>query len=207
MSSNPTTSTLPEGYGLVAELNLSEDMKVLLLLNFGSLVLFVLFGVSFIWLLQALRPEIGAGIASFSLAFFDMDNFIVWIVALLVIIFVMVFLHEAIHGLLFWFFTGSRPKFGFKGAFAYAAAPDWYIAKPAYTVIGLAPLVVISLLGFAVLLAAPSQWILPVLLLITMNASGAAGDIYTIWWVLKKPESAMVQDFGDRMKVYAPEGD
>ena len=60
---------------------------------------------------------------------------------------VMIVLHEGLHGLFFWLFTREKPKFAFKGFYAYAAMPDWYLPKKEYLITALAPLVGITLLG------------------------------------------------------------
>jgi len=114
----------------------------------------------------------------------------------------MVFLHEGIHGLFFWIFTKEKPKFGFKLIYAYAGAPGWHITKWPYLVIGIAPLIIISIIGFAVMLIVPVEWIIPIMLFITINAGGAAGDIYTVFWLLKSPENILVHDSGDWVKIF-----
>jgi hypothetical protein len=113
-------------------------------------------------------------------------------------------LHELIHGAFFWIFTGARPIFGLRLAYAYAAAPDWYIPRNAFLMIGLAPLVLISLGGAALLPAMPPS-LLPIWwLALTANASGAVGDLYIVGWLLSKSAHLYINDCGDRMSVYAP---
>jgi hypothetical protein len=111
-------------------------------------------------------------------------------------------MHEGIHGLFFWIFTKEKPKFGFKIVYAFAGAPDWYITKTPYLVIGIAPFIIITLLGFGLLLVVSKSWILPVMLFITLNASGAVGDLYTVFWLLGAPKSILVRDTGERVTVF-----
>ena len=205
MTAKPT-SQLPENYQQIDTLDLTEDTNVAILINIGSLGLFIGFGALIVLFLRLVRP-------AFSLAE-ELSNFLtgdfgvtfLWLLVFLGINLVMIFLHEAVHGLFFWIFTQSRPKFGFRGFYAFASAKDWYIPKKPYTVVGLAPLVILTVVGVIALLFVPSPWILPVLLFITLNFAGAVGDMYTVYWLLKKPEDILVQDFGDRMQVYGPEG-
>src|SRR6266699_209791 len=68
---------------------------------------------------------------------------------------VVLILHELTHGLFFWLFTKSRPAFGFKGWYAYAAAPGWYLPRAQFLVVVGAPLTLLSLLGEALLLLVP----------------------------------------------------
>jgi hypothetical protein len=113
-------------------------------------------------------------------------------------------LHELIHGLFFWLFTRTRPAFGFKGAYAYAAAPGWYIPRSQYIIVGLAPLVLITLGGFALLVVVPA-WLIPALLfVVVMNGAGAVGDIAVVGWLLVQPRATLVHDLGDAVAIYRP---
>jgi hypothetical protein len=204
LHSSKSTRELPNGYEFIDMLDLVQDQKLLITISLASLILFALFGTMFIGLLQLMRPDFKGLSGEFSLDLFEPGTLFVLMLSLLAISMVMVILHEAIHGLFFWLFTGGRIKYGFKGAYAYAAAPDWYIPRKPYLIVSLAPLVIITVVGFTVLLFVPQSGIFAVLLLITMNASGAAGDLYAFIWILKQPKEVLIQDFGERMKVYGP---
>jgi hypothetical protein len=140
---------------------------------------------------------------NFSFTSASPGSFLMPLLVLLGVIFAMVILHEAIHGLFFRLFTGGKVKFAFKGAYAYAAAPDWYVNKPPYLLISLAPLVLITVLGLISLLFAPASWISPLMLLITLNASGAIGDLYVFFLLLRMPGDVLVRDFGEQMEIYS----
>ncbi|NJN17657.1 MAG: DUF3267 domain-containing protein [Oscillochloris sp.] len=71
-----------------------------------------------------------------------------------------------------------------KGLYAYAAAPDWYLPRRPYFSVALAPLLAISLLGIGMLLIVPATWIPVVLLAIVLNAAGAIGDLPVAAWLL-----------------------
>ncbi len=197
---------LPEGYGLLQTLDLNKNIKLAIGLNLASLVLFAVFGVGFYWLLILLRPGLANVQGLFETGLFTSDSAFTQFLIIALVYLGMIVLHEAVHGLFFWLYTQERPEFGFRGLYAYAGAPDWYFAKRPYLLVGLAPLVLISLVGFIAMLLAPSGWIFPLLLFITLNASGAVGDIYAFFWILPKQEGILVQDFGDRMQVYSPDG-
>lgn len=197
-----STTTLPENYRLSGTLDLSKNQKAVLLLNLVGLGLFILFG----WLLLrasiSLRPAMANALFSFSV-----DNalqFVVWLAVLLASTVVMVLLHEGVHGLFFWLATGARPKFGFRGAYAYACAPDWYLPRGPYLWISLSPLVVLTLLGLALVRVLPLS-VLPVLLLLmVLNASGAVGDLAVFFWLLGKPAGSLANDRGDAVSLYTP---
>ncbi len=188
------TKTLPANYTRQTTLDLSNRVS-LLLLNLAALGLFTLCGMAFC--LAALRLR-----ADFDLmTLFDWP--IVSLFLLLAAIPVTLSVHEIIHGVFFWLYTRERPRFGFKGAYAYAAAPDWYLPRNQHIVVGLAPLIVISL---GILLAA---WLplaaLPILIVCTtFNAAGAVGDLATVAWELTRARQAYVRDRGDIFEVYEP---
>ncbi|MBW6465881.1 MAG: DUF3267 domain-containing protein [Brevefilum sp.] len=194
--------TLPEGYDLYRTLDLIKDRKLLLILSAASLGLFLACWAGLVWLLQQLRPDLTPGRGSFEFRLSGIGGVLIPLLVLLGVVFAMVIVHEAIHGVCFWLFTGGRVKFAFKGAYAYAAAPDWYVYKQPYKVVSLAPLVLITVLGLLALLWVPANWVAPLMLLIAMNASGAVGDIYVVFLLTKLPGEALVQDFGEQMLLF-----
>lgn len=206
MSKQQPTQSLPEGYELRARVDLIKNRKLLLILSLASVVMLIICGAGLWWLLQFLRPDfVVAG--SFSLTVDSGGTAFTSLLILLGVVFGMLILHEAIHGLFFWIFTGGRVKFAFKGAYAYAAAPDWYLPKSPYLVVSLAPLVLITLLGIVAFLWVPLSWIPAIMLLIIMNASGAVGDIYVFFWLLGLPSDGLIRDFGEQMEVYTHNGE
>jgi hypothetical protein len=198
--------TLPEGYQKYKNLDLIKDQKLLILLSLASVGLFIASWAGLAWLLIRLRPDLASEGVSFSLTSDSTGSFITPLLVLLAVIIAMVILHEAIHGLFFHLFTGGKVKFAFKGAYAYAAAPDWYVDKAPYMLISLAPLVLITVLGVILLLFVPVGWISPVMLLIALNASGAIGDIYVFFLLLRTPGDVLIQDFGEQMDIFIQDG-
>lgn len=204
MSRPQATQTLPENYRLLRFLNLIQDRKVLLYLSLASLVLFVAAWVGLVGLLQRLRPDFAARGTAFSFTVTGIVGIILPLIVIFGVMFVMLITHEAIHGLFFWLFTGGRVKFAFKGAYAYAAAPDWYLPKLPYMVVSLAPLVLMTCAGIVALLWVPLTWITPIQLLISMNVSGAVGDIYVFLLLTRIGDEVLIQDFGEQMAIYVP---
>lgn len=115
---------------------------------------------------------------------------------------VVMFLHEMIHGLFYWLFTGSRPKFGFKVLYAYAAAPGWYVPRPQFFVVGAAPLVLLSLLGLALLMFIPWVAVPWVLIGLILNATGAIGDLYMLARLIVVPGKVLIEDQADGITWY-----
>lgn len=189
---NPTKE-LPSTYKRTETLDLSQDKKAFALLNVLGVVVMLLTGWFLIWLTPMLRPE-----PSLELTVQGWIIIPVFLVALVGI----TILHEAIHGVFWFFFTHERPTFGFKGVYAYAAAPAWYMPRNAYLVVGLAPLVFITTFGVVLLPVLPYVAVVPTMVLLAAHAGGAAGDIYVTYWCLKKPKTILMHDVGDAITMY-----
>jgi hypothetical protein len=113
-----------------------------------------------------------------------------------------VVLHEAMHGVFFWLFTRERPQFGIGWGYAYAHAPGWYFPRWSYALIGLAPLIFLTLIGFALLPNVNPFWVFPLLLGMLINASGAVGDLWIVLKVVTEKGELLVEDTGDGFKIY-----
>jgi putative zincin peptidase len=191
---------LPAAYRPVATLDLARDRRTRLLLGLAGIPLLIIFGALFIAAAVALSPQrelILTGQLSDTQA-------LLALVALLLISVLVMAAHELVHGLLYGLFTGARPHVGFKGLYAYTAAPEWYIPRGRFLVVGLAPLVLLSLAGLAVMPFAPS-WAVPALVLaLILNAVGAVGDLYAAGWMLAHPQARLARDTGDAITLYAP---
>jgi len=190
---------LPANYVATGEFNL-EDTRLLTALNLIGLGLLVGAAWFFAFVFYRLRPQEG----EISLVF-RADTALeigVTLLTLLGLVVIMVVVHEALHGLGFWWFTRELPKFRFKVWYASASAPGWYFRLPDYLIIGLLPFIGISLLGILLVPWVPSGWLVPLWALLTMNASGAVGDLAVVVWLLRFPRTAWVQDFHTRMVVY-----
>ena len=193
------TKTLPEGYNLLREIDLHKDMATLVKLNIWGMIL--LFPVSFLlyWLSKVLRP-LPTSITEIVSPQLSAMAYLAMII--LAFIFIMV-IHELLHGIVFWRITHQLPKFGFRGAYAFAAAPDWFIPRKAYFFIGAAPLVIISIVGVLLIPVIPIQFLGTWLFGVLMNAVGAVGDIYILFVLLRLPASILVRDQGDVISFYS----
>lgn len=199
-----STRTLPPQYHLFKRLSI-RDNAPMLLLNIVSLAALGLIGVLLLVLLQWLRPGDVADIFTFSIK--GTSNFIVTIFIILGATAAMMVVHEAFHGVFFWLFTGARPKFGFRGSYAFAAAPDWYLPRDSYLITSLAPLVGITLIGVLLLALLPARWVPLLMLVVALNAAGAVGDLWVAWWLVRCPPDALGNDQGDVTCLYVPDGD
>ena len=198
------TQSLPPGYHSIGSIDLKNNLRAILWLNLAGLGLFGVAGWAFTQALYLLRPtEAGVGLAN-ALNFRGISEILQSVLAFVVLYILMIVVHEAFHGLFFWIFTRQRPVFALSWAYAYAAAPGWYLPRNQYFVTAVAPLVGISLLALLVLAFAPPAWFLPALVVAVSNFAGAVGDIWVMIWLLRQPRTCYAQDRGDAVTLYLP---
>lgn len=194
------TQSLPAHYQSIGTFDLRNNSQALLRINILGFVLFALSAWIFGSALYVLRPdEAQAGLA---IGFSQIGGVLHVLLAVVLVTVVMIVLHEAVHGFFFWLFTRSLPKFAFKGIYAYAAAPQWYLPKIQYLVVGLAPLVLLSLGGVALMLVVPQSYFIILLLFLVTNASGAIGDLWVVVWLVRQPGACYANDQGDAVELF-----
>lgn len=186
------TRTPPENYTRQTQLDLSSK-RAALLLNLGAVILTLGMVLAFNHVMSLLRPGV---------CFLSITRLPLMLLGFVVVI----ILHELIHGLFFWIFTRQRPVFAFKGSYAFAAAPDWYLPRDQFVIVGLAPLVLISLaaaLIFAIFSLNATTYF--IMLSGILNAASSFGDLVTVIWVQRRSPEALVRDQGDRFLVLEQE--
>lgn len=118
---------------------------------------------------------------------------LLWLAINVVAYFPMLLLHELLHGAAFLLW-GGRPYLGMKLPYAlYCGAKNQLFRRDQYLVVGLAPLVVITLAGIILTLLSPV--LASYTLSVTVgNISGAAGDIWSARRLMRLPATALVED-------------
>ncbi len=196
--------TLPPNYQTYKTLDLSQNKLATLGLNIIGLGGFGLFGWLALLLLRASRPD-AVEIAWKVGVKLEIIGALQAVAVVIGIQIVMVVLHEAAHGAFFWYFTRERPAFGLELPFAaYAAAPDWYLPRRQHLAVGLAPFVLITLVGLALLPVIPAPAVPVLLLIMVTNAAGSIGDFVMVAWLLAQPKGILVQDTGAAITIYGP---
>jgi len=195
------TKTLPEGYTLYRTMSLL-NRKSLILVNIWGAGLFLASAVFFPVLAGWLTPP---GEHAVYIQLDGLAGAAGFVGLLLGVMVVMIVLHEGLHGLFFWLYTHARPRFAFKGFYAYAAMPGWYLPRCEYLVTALAPLVGITLLGVLGLALLPGWADPPLIWLLILNTSGAVGDLWIAWALLRAPAGVMGCDNGDSAELFVPE--
>jgi hypothetical protein len=102
---------------------------------------------------------------------------------------------------------------GFWGLFTSYSVVDW-IALPnsiaimlvfhEYVLVGISPLVVISILSIVFAAFLPSHLSSYLLFVATFNAAGALGDMIVVAWVLRQPDTTFIMDHGDKFLTFTP---
>lgn len=163
-----------------------EQLRPLALLS----LLLLLFGAIFFGILNyasyTLQTHSTPGIkGGWSLLLWILINIIGYILILPI--------HELIHAAAF-ILWGGKPYFGAKLPYAlYCGAQNQLFHRNQYFVVGLAPLVVITLVGIIFTLISPI--LASYTLFATIgNISGAAGDVWVVRGLLRRPRSTLVED-------------
>jgi len=163
-----------------------EQLRPLALLSLLMLIIGALFFVALTLVSILARGhglQINAGIG----------GILLWLLANIIAYIVVLPLHEAVHGLAFAFW-GGKPYFGTKLPLAlYCGAKNQLFRRDPYLVVGLAPLVVITLAGIVFTLLAPRAASYTLFGTIG-NISGAAGDLMVALRLLRQPRSILIED-------------
>ncbi len=112
-------------------------------------------------------------------------------------------LHELVHGLFFWIFTGERFQLRIRPFYAFAASPRRTIPRGQFVIIGLAPLLIITGLGFGLIWILPLSAAAVVLTSMAVNAAASVRDLFLIGWLFTEPPGNLVRDSGNRITKYA----
>jgi len=198
-----TNSNLPTGYRFLNRHD-PTTKKMRTILNVTSVLLWIVFGWLSLWLSTTIRPDFdGYGFINklFKSGYFPLLKTGAFCI---LIVFLMGCVHEAIHGILFWIFSGKRPRFGSKFLLYTALAPGAYCSRNQAVVSALGPLLIITFLGLAFLLYVPVATI-PVLLFFTFsNAASSIGDMVQSRWLLSHRRNVLFGFDGISSVVYEP---
>ena len=188
-----TVQSLPENYAEIDKIDLQKNRTTAILVNLFAL------GISLAMLIPMLFL-----VPIYTLMEGDLPLVLLKLGVAMVAMIAYFVLHELVHGLFFRIFGGKRVKYGFTGLYAYAGCEAYFPRIP-YLIIGLSPVVLWGAVIGVVQYFVPVSWFWVVYLIQIINVSGAAGDIFVTYKLLRYPPSVLVQDTGVSMTVYAPE--
>lgn len=134
-------------------------------------------------------------------------NLALWAVMLLAILVAVVVLHEGLHGLFFWIFSG-KVRFGAKlktpmGPVFWASSPGSLIPRTKFQIIALAPQSLTVVL-FLILALVPLSNTLAYVLLVAaaLNLSGGCLDIFVAILLRRYPRSVLIKDMKEGFEAY-----
>lgn len=188
-----TTTTLPEGYQEIEHIHFASQKTLYRGLNIASFLIAVVL-IVLGWQYVPLSVMMQDGIKGYYLM----------VVLLLVAIFAYFALHELTHGVLMRAASGVRPRYGFTKGFLYAGC-DAYFCRRHYLLIALAPAVLWGAVLAVVCALVPDKWFWVCYAVQIMNVSGAAGDFYMTYKVLRAPKGVLIFDTGVSFTLYRPE--
>lgn len=195
------SQVLPPNYHPSGKFDL-KNLKQIIILNLIGLILLIFSIWSFSWIANQIRS--GSDI-SISIEFSSIPSALIALGKLLLTIIFVLGLHEGIHALFFWIFSKQKPVVGIKGFYAFTAMPGWYFPRNQYILIGISPLIVITLVGIFLLVIMPISTLNLILIGLILNASGAVGDLFVVIWLLTKPVNTLALDQIDTIEFYVPQ--
>jgi hypothetical protein len=126
---------------------------------------------------------------------FDLIGFFTAVVTFIV-------LHECIHGLALWFFTGEWPAFGINAISVYVNASRWYLPRLPMLAMSLAPFCSLSILGIFLLSVTSGGLFRMILWAVLLNAIGSVNDLAVAAWVFLQPDTVLMKNSGLALSIY-----
>lgn len=185
---------LPAGYDLYDTLDMAKNRSEFIRINIGGLIITVaMFAAG--WMRV---PPVNA-FAS------EAFNIIAFIAVLAVGTIVYILAHEWVHGVFIRIFTGEKAEFGIiaKAGMAYAKS-SWFFTRLPYIIIALAPVVIWGIVFEYFLGELSEVYFWHLYMFQIFNVSGAVGDLYVSWKVLRMPKNLLILDEGTSMKFFVP---
>ena len=188
-------NTLPQNYALYKELNHTRQSPAYFGINLLTALLFLFFFQMLSQVALAMREDF-AGTAIGGLRGWA----VLWVFLLA---FVMMFLHEALHMVTFWAFTGVKPTFSVIGLMPRTIVPSLYLPKGTYLLIKATPLVLLTGAYLALLPYLPLSWLLYSLFFVAGNIAYSVSDVWAMLETSKAPRGALVEDVGEYVRIFA----
>jgi hypothetical protein len=163
------------------------------------LIILAAFGAFFIawqliqWFSPALLRPVSGGIVL-------IDRY-----GILIVVVAMIFFHENIHALVAWRFTNHWPSYGVAPLGIYINTAGWYFPRSIMIAISIAPFLLLTLLGFLLLVILPSAFLHLAVWFLLLNGVGSINDMAVTTWILFQPDSALIQNNGREISIYRAE--
>jgi hypothetical protein len=188
-------TTLPKNFTLYKELNHSRQSPAYFIINMLTALLFLLFFQLLSQVAAAMRTDFdGASIGGLR----------GWaVLGVFLLAFVMMFVHEALHLVTFWAFTGVKPTFSVTGLVPRTVVPSLYLPKGMYLLIKATPLVLLTGAYLALLPYLPLSWLMFSFFFFAGNIAYSASDLWAMVETVKAPRGALVEDVGEFVRLFS----
>lgn len=191
---------------IVKEYNLLENKKIAFWLNVASLIIMIPMLALFFGLAVVIHPIVQPLVFSDTQTLVFIDTQSIWmIIQPIIILFLVIVVHEGIHGLFFKLFNPKgRVEFGLKGGFAYAVSEGSIYTKGQMNIIGMAPFVIISILfTLAYVLGFMSS--VTYVMYAGMHGAMCIGDLWYLYLLTFKHRGTIyVEDTKQGITIYEP---
>ena len=185
-------SKLPFGYRKIYEIDMQKDKKMFWLIQLlGTLIMVVM----------AVPAHFYVPITSLFDTSVRSEIYVIRLGVLIISLILYLILHEAVHGIAMKMCGTKKVRYGFTGAYAFAASDDYY-AKGPYLFIALAPVVLWGVVLAVITYLVPTEWFWVIYFIQICNISGAVGDLFVTFRFARFPKDILVRDYGVGMVVY-----
>lgn len=185
---------LPEEYERIKKISFTEDKKFSAYVNLAAVAV-----AAFLVVIMRIFVPFDIFAPSSSK---DVTGLFIKGAVLCVMIFAYIILHEAVHGVFIRIISGKWGKFGFRSGFAYASS-EAFFGRFEYITVALAPIVIWGIVLGIVNVLVPTGWFWVIYVVQIINLSGAVGDVYMTYAVMKLPKESLFKDDGLDITVYA----
>lgn len=193
-------SNLPEGYQEKFVIDVNNDKKWRIYLNFIHPFLLLIFSiiVSLIKGIEVLGD------------FLDNEYLLFMIISLviyLILFFIYVVIHELVHGLFYKIMTKQKLTFGLTKGVAFCGVPNIYTNRKTALISTLAPFVVFTIIfGLLVIFLPANMWGFVFVLMLVSHLLGCSCDLYVAYILMfKLPKRALMNDTGPKQTFYVNE--
>ncbi len=189
-----SVNELPQYYVLAYEVDLMKDKKLFLYLNLFSLIFLIPLAVIYYVIVEFSSKdwfyETTSSNPPLSLFLFIVSMFLI------------IILHELIHGIFFKMASKEKLKFTINLLMASASIPNSYFYKKPYLRAGLAPAIILSLVLIVVLFFLDGYNFLLGYVVFSIHFMACIGDFFIAWKLRNYSDDSLILDYGMGMKFY-----
>ncbi len=199
MDSMKSISLSDAKFRSVEEVNFLNNKILYAIINIVSILAFPFFYLVFFYITNIFIANKPLSIFYYFVSFSRITN--ADLILFFGILIAVMFIHELIHGLFFFIFTGEKPVFGFKNLSAYAGIPKSFIKKKYYLIASLSPLIFLSIVILGIFFLTTNSISTIMFITASAHAAGCIGDIWVSVKLLNKPAETFVNDDGMVIKI------